>query len=348
MQDAANKQLYSYRHMVAELLRGFLPDGEEAGLDFDTLERMPTSFVGRRLERREGDMMWRLRAHGAPVGGWVHVLVLLEFQSSVDRIMALRILTYAGLAWEGLLRSGPASGGEAKSGDGARRKMPLPPVIPFVVYNGSPTWTAPSDVSDLVAPAAPALARLQPRNRYVLLDMHRSELDGAPEDNVVGLQAALVRTTPGDERAQEIVARLGAALAGPEHEGLRKAFAQWLRESRNRDYDLESDAGKAFREELDSVQAAGEVEAMGSLTAERWKAQQRKKEVQIRARTMEFMLERQATRRFNASTGERLSALLAGVSEPERLTAVSDALIECGTGEELLDAAKRIVGDRIE
>ena len=104
-------------------------------------------------------------------------------------------------------------------------------------------------------------------------------------------------------------------------------------------------AGEAFRGELDRVQAAGEVETMGSLAAERWKAQQRKKEVQIRARAMEFMLERQATRRFNASTGERLSALLAGVSEPDRLTAVGDAVIECGTGEELLAAAKRIVDE---
>ena len=115
-------------------------------------------------------------------------------------------------------------------------------------------------------------------------------------------------------------------------------------------------AGEAFRGELDRVQAAVEVEAMGSLTAERWKKRQRQKEVQIlvrgreegRAEGMEFVLERQATRRFNASTGERLSALLAGVSEPDRLRAVGTAVIECGTGEELLDAAKRIVSDRTE
>ena len=91
---------------------------------------------------------------------------------------------------------------------------------------------------------------------------------------------------------------------------------------------------------------------MGSLTAERWKKQQRQKEAQIlargRAEGLELMLEHQATRRFNASTGERLSALLAGVSEPDRLRAVGTAVIECGTGEELLDAAKRIVGDRTE
>ena len=376
MQDAAHKLLYSHRRMVADLLRGFLPDGVEAGFDFDTLEPLPASHVGRRLERREGDLMWRLRARAAPADGWVHVLVLLEFQSGVDRSMALRVLTYTGLAWEGLLRSGRRSGGgarsgsEARSGDktrprgGSRPKIPLPPVIPFVVYNGSPRWTAPADVSDLVTPSAPALARLQPRNRYVLLDMHRSDAGGVPEDNMVGLQVALVRTTPGDARAPAILARVHAALAGPQHEGLREAFTQWLRLSRDEDYDLESGADEAFRGELDRVQAAGEVEAMGSLTAERWKERQRQKEAQIRARAMEqgiergiergraegleFMLERLATRRFGTDTGERLATLLAGVSEPERLAAVGDAVIECVTGEELLAATKRIVGDRTE
>ena len=198
----------------------------------------------------------------------------------------------------------------------------------------------------------------------MLLDMHRSDTGGVPEDNLVGLQAARVRTTPGDARAREILARLRAALAGPEHEGLRKAFTEWLRRWRDEDYDFESGADEAFRGELDRVQAVGEVEAMGSLAAERWKEQQRQKEAQIRARAMErgieqgmergraegleCMLERQATRRFGTDTDERLSALLAGVSEPERLTAVGDAVIECVTGEELLAAAKRIVGDRAE
>ena len=166
---------------------------------------------------------------------------------------------------------------------------------------------------------------------------------------------------------------------------LRKAFTEWLRRWRDEDYDLESGAGEAFRGELDRVQAAGEVEAMGSLAAERWKEQQRQKEAQIwargfvqgfvqaceqaceqdierateranelanelgRAEALEYhrrTMGRHVTRRFNASTGERLSALLAGVSEPDRLKAVGDAVVECGTGEEVLAVARRIVGDR--
>ena len=343
MHDAAYKLLYSHDYMVTELLRGFLPDGAEAGFDFDTLEPLSASHVGPAMERREGDLMWRLRARAAPADSWVYVLVVLEFQSGVDRRMALRVLTYTGLAWEGLLRRGE------RSGDHAGSETPLPPVIPLVLYNGASPWTAPVDVSKLVAPAAPALARMQPKNRYVMLDIHRAELGDVPEDNAVGLQVALERATP--EEALAILHRLGAVLAGPEHAELRQAFAQWLRWSWDKNYDSEAGADDEVRGELDRLVAAGEIEAMGSLAAERWKERQRQKEAQIRARAIAEGLENerrllgsQATRRFGADTGERLSVLLASVSEPERLAAVGNAIIDCGTGPELLAAAQRIAG----
>ena len=289
MHDAAHNLLYSHPHMVADLLRGFLSDGAWPGFDFATLEPLPASHVGRRLQRREGDKMWRLRAHAAPDGGWVYVLVLMEFQSRVDRSMALRVLTYTGLAWEGLLRWREGSGGEEPPG------APLPPVIPFVVYNGHPRWTASPDVSELIVPTAGELA--------------------------------------------------------------------WLRWSWEEDYGVFAGGGKALRRELDRMENAGEVVAMGSLAAERWKERNRKREAQISARAMERgrtqgraegrtegleferrLLERQAARRFGADAGERLSALLACVSDPQRLAAMGDAIIDCGTGAELLAAAERIVG----
>lgn len=124
---------------------------------------------------------------------------------------------------------------------------------------------------------------------------------------------------------------------------LREAFARWLRRSWNKDYDLEDGADEALRGELDRLEAAGEIEAMGSLTVERWKERQRQKDAQIRARAMaegraerlEFerrLLASLAARRFGADTGERLSALLARVSEPEPLTAVGEAIIDYATG----------------
>ena len=50
MHDGAYKLIYSYPHMVADLLRGFLADGEWPGFDSATPEPLAASEA--RAERR--------------------------------------------------------------------------------------------------------------------------------------------------------------------------------------------------------------------------------------------------------------------------------------------------------
>ena len=54
------------------------------------------------------------------------------------------------------------------------------------------------------------------------------------------------------------------------------------------------------------------------------------------------LLCRQAARKFGAATGERLSAALAEVADPDRLAEVGDWIIECGTAAELLTRVARL------
>ena len=54
------------------------------------------------------------------------------------------------------------------------------------------------------------------------------------------------------------------------------------------------------------------------------------------------LLCRQASRKFGAETGERLSGLLARLTDPDRLAEVGGWIIECGTGAELLDRTGRL------
>ena len=54
------------------------------------------------------------------------------------------------------------------------------------------------------------------------------------------------------------------------------------------------------------------------------------------------LLCRQASQKFGAETGERLSGLLARLTDPERLAEVGSWIIECGTGAELLDRTGRL------
>lgn len=56
------------------------------------------------------------------------------------------------------------------------------------------------------------------------------------------------------------------------------------------------------------------------------------------------LLRRQAARRFDAETAERLAALLADVDDPARLEEAAEWIVACATGAELLDRCSRRPG----
>ena len=84
-------------------------------------------------------MLWRV---GTIRGGWVHILILLEFQSTVDRRMALRMTDYTTTIWMRL----------DKEDLGPRGEYPF--VLPIVIYNKERRWTAATDIGDLFGPVA--------------------------------------------------------------------------------------------------------------------------------------------------------------------------------------------------
>lgn len=155
--DALYHRFFSDPAVVAQLLREFAAGPWLDGLDLDGLERLNTKFHADTGERREGDLVWRIPRRD---GGDAYVMLLLEFQSTPDHWMALRMLVYAGLLWQQLVRE--------------QRLMPdgrLPPILPIVLYNGDPRWRAPVELSDLVGlPKASAMWQWQPGLRYHVID----------------------------------------------------------------------------------------------------------------------------------------------------------------------------------
>ena len=59
-------------------------------LDLDTLEQVSGSYVSDDLRDCEDDILWRVRFSDR----WLYLYLLLEFQSTVDPFMAVRLLTY--------------------------------------------------------------------------------------------------------------------------------------------------------------------------------------------------------------------------------------------------------------
>jgi len=212
--DNGYKLLFSHASMVADLLRGFVKEPWVKDLDFSTLERVSGGYVSDDLRNRESDVVWRVKLRR---GDWIYVYLLLEFQSTVDSSMALRLLTYLGLLYQDLLRQGFLT----PSGK-------LPPVLPLVLYNGFRPWHAALDMAELIEEVPGGLERYRPSLRYCLLDEMRLADSGL--ESLQNLAAALFRLEQGQgpDEIRRVLAALVEWLREPEHESLRRAFQTWL------------------------------------------------------------------------------------------------------------------------
>jgi hypothetical protein len=210
--DHAYKLLFSHAKMVEELLRGFVHEDWVAQVDFSTLEKCNASYVTDDLRERHSDVIWRVRLRDQ----WLYVYLLIEFQSEVDRLMSIRIMTYLGLLYQDLARTGEVAPGQR-----------FPPVLPIVLYNGRPRWTAPTSLADLIAPGPGKLRDYLPQLRYLLIDEGACSAESLATRNLVASLFALERCqTP--QQIKETLERLIDWWHEPEQTGLRRSFTIWI------------------------------------------------------------------------------------------------------------------------
>ncbi|HSG37996.1 MAG TPA: Rpn family recombination-promoting nuclease/putative transposase [Thermoanaerobaculia bacterium] len=215
--DSGYKLLFSHPRMVEELCRGFLPVCWNRR-HLPSMEMAPTNFVSDGHQERRADLVWRLRWHR---GGDTYLL--LELQSTPDPSMPVRMLTYAGLLLQRLIREGVL-----------KSRGALPTVLPVVLYLGKPPWRTPLDVISLFGAPSPVAKRFLPQLHYVLLDARRIDLE-RPElaDNLV---AALLRVEI-CEAPEDFPSRVRHALgllSRQEDPGLRRTVTNWLRQKFHR------------------------------------------------------------------------------------------------------------------
>lgn len=161
--DATQRKLFAHREMLKMLVTGFLPAEllAELALDLDNAEQLKDTFVSESLLIREADVVWKIPRHvtAAPP---LYICLLLEFQSSIDLMMPVRVLQYVSLIYESLAHRDTGSRPGARS---------LLPVLPVVLYNGDSRWRASAQVRDLIAsPVNSALSPYLPTLRFILID----------------------------------------------------------------------------------------------------------------------------------------------------------------------------------
>ena len=147
--DSGYKKLFSNVTIFRELIETFVHGTWVKDLDFTDCETIDKSFIADHYKETESDLIYKVKFRGHDA----YLFVLLEFQSSVDRFMALRVLSYVTSFYMDY----------AQAEQNVRK---LPPVFPIVLYNGDRRWTAPVTFSALLEDAA-ILGKYAPRFQYL-------------------------------------------------------------------------------------------------------------------------------------------------------------------------------------
>lgn len=211
--DSAYKLLFSEPQIVIDLLQGFVHESWVKELDFNTLEKVSGSYISDDLRSREDDVIWRVKYQQS----WIYVYLLLEFQSTIDRYMAVRLMTYIGLLYQDLIKT--------------KQLLPnklLPPVCPIVLYNGDKRWTATTELKDLIVKVPGGLEKFLPSLSYLLLDEGAYTTEElAPLKNLV---AAIFRleNARSPEDFIRVISNIMEWLATPEQTQLRRSFIVWI------------------------------------------------------------------------------------------------------------------------
>jgi len=135
--DKRYKKLFAYPGFMERLLNSFVNEDFVKELDFSTLKRIDKSFISESYKEKESDIIYTVEYKDHTI----YIFLLLEFQSTVDKKMAVRFARYITELYDSYQ-------GKTKSGK-------LPGVFPILLYNGDDKWTAPVEFSDCVENTLP-------------------------------------------------------------------------------------------------------------------------------------------------------------------------------------------------
>ncbi len=152
--DRSYKKLFSHKGFVKHLLQGFVRLKWVERVDFDKITLEPVSFIDRLFKKKEADIIWKLPLKQ---GSEVYLYLLLEFQSAVDKTMALRFASYILNFYAERIAK--------------EKNKRLPVVFPLLLYNGKQRWNAARSLQEMIELVDPSLREYLIRFKYFAIDI---------------------------------------------------------------------------------------------------------------------------------------------------------------------------------
>ncbi len=143
--DRSLRRLLQDKEYVRGLIQIVAPD-IETFLDFSQITYQKRSFISEALRERESDVLLSVPFQedtDATDTDALLVYILIEHQSTVDKTMGFRLLSYMMQIWEAQRREWET----AKTPENERR---LQPILPILFYTGDRPWTTPVSLTTIM------------------------------------------------------------------------------------------------------------------------------------------------------------------------------------------------------
>ena len=194
--DAFFKEMLSRPEHAASLLQQILPARIVARIRFASLAPCPGSYVDQALKERHSDLLFSVLLEGREA----LIYVLFEHQSTVDGMMAFRLLRYEVRIWERWLRDNPNA-------------RTLPVILPVVLHHSVDGWTGSTAFEDLLDVDAVTLADLTPHVpsfQFLLEDISHESDEALRARAITALARLSLWCLRHAREPWELVDRLGA------------------------------------------------------------------------------------------------------------------------------------------
>ena len=169
--DRSLRRLLQDGQYVRWLVQIIAPD-IEAFLDFNRIIYKKRSFISEALQERESDILLSVpfeKDADAIDTDALLIYILIEHQSTVDKTMGFRLLSYMVQIWESQRREWETE----KIPQSERR---LQPILPVLFYTGDAPWTVPVSLTTIMD-VPEILARFVPSFDTLFLGVKETETD---------------------------------------------------------------------------------------------------------------------------------------------------------------------------
>jgi len=156
--DRIYKYIFQNKVFIKALIKFVFPDNLIKKINWKSITHEKSHFVPKDLKSREADAIYGMKLLN---GELIYIYFLIEFQTYVDKLMALRLFIYIALFYHYLLRIG-------------RIKKEVPIIVPIVFYTGDVKWGSSERLSRLMNQEIYGIVKeYVPEIKYVLIDKNR-------------------------------------------------------------------------------------------------------------------------------------------------------------------------------